>query len=93
MYAYFAYVYNECKHTQTTNTLTVSECVRVCVCVRAHVARNENSAHTVAAMPVAKQAAPLPPSSSAIFCSSACTVGLVVREYENPFARYSSMDA
>ena len=83
------------KHTRThahthTHTHTV---YTQCVCARAHVARNENSAHTVAAMPVAKQAAPLPPSSSAIFCSSACTVGLVVREYENPFARYSSMDA
>ena len=36
----------------------------------------------VAAMPVEKHTAPTPPSSVAIFSSSARTVGLVVREYE-----------
>jgi hypothetical protein len=43
-------------------------------------------------MPVENAEQSAPPSSAVSLCSRARTVGLPLREYENPFDRYSSTD-
>ena len=48
------------------------------------------TASRLAACPLVVHSAPTPPSSAAIFCSTAATVGLEMREYMWPSAERSN---